>query len=150
MNKPFFRILKDDYPRKEYNQENKIYELICKDGQRKLLYTEIEFLSLLSRKYELKDIIAVYVGSAPGTHLSILFNMFPDLDWILIDPREFDIVKKENISILNIYYDDNTYKKIQKINKNNKKIAFISDIRRSNEEINDEKFKYKKYEVKKI
>jgi hypothetical protein len=40
---------------------------------------------------------------------------------------------------MNIYYDDNTYKEIQKINKNNKKIAFISDIRRCEESMDDDK-----------
>ena len=137
--KPFFRIINDTYPRKEYKNKDKIFNIFCKDGQRKLLYTEIEFLSLLSKKYELQNILTVYVGSADGTHLPIVFNMFPDLEWILIDPRKFNIKNQENIHKMNIYYDDNTYKEIQKINKNNKKIAFISDIRRCEESMDDDK-----------
>jgi hypothetical protein len=132
--KPFFRIINDNYSRKEFSTKNKIYNLFCKDGQRKLLYTEIEFLSLLSRKHEFKNILAVYIGSADGTHLPIIFDMFPEVEWILVDPRKFNFTDRKNVHLMNIYYDDNTYKKIQKINVNNKKIAFISDIRREVEE----------------
>lgn len=55
-------------------------------GQRKLLLSEIEFLT----RFGEPNTTVVYAGSAPGCHLPLLFSMFPDLNWFLIDPAEFN------------------------------------------------------------
>ena len=60
-------------------------------GQRKLLISEIEFLTMHAR---VNDTV-VYAGAAPGTHIDFLKSMFIDLrlKYVLIDP-EFACVQE--------------------------------------------------------
>ena len=62
----------------------------CHLGQRKLLLSEIQFLSNTKNKY------VVYAGSAPGNHIYYLSNLFPDKKFILIDPNPFALIRDEN------------------------------------------------------
>jgi hypothetical protein len=106
----------------------------CHDGQRKLLYSEIEFYSMIKEKYDLNNILVVYVGSASGIHEPIIFDLFPELDFYLCDPNPYlidhPLIKnKERVRINNDYYDDETWKDVIKFNKKNKNIIFICDIR---------------------
>ena len=65
-----------------------------KSGQRKLLITEIQFLTLYSHL----STTVVYVGSAPGHHLNILIGLFPNIKkWIFFDPSETRV--KEGVDI---------------------------------------------------
>ena len=59
-------------------------------GQRKLLLSEIEFLSscVLAGKME-KPPLIVYAGAANGSHLPFLFRLFPSVKFVLIDPAPF-------------------------------------------------------------
>lgn len=128
----FFRKIDEKSPQLSY-QEN-IITFNCHDGQRKLLYSEIEFYTLLSQKYSLDDILVVYAGSGEGLHMSIIFEMFPQLDFILIDPTrslcDHPFMKnKEKVKMMTEYYTDDTYKLIFELNKKKKKIVFMSDIR---------------------
>lgn len=54
-------------------------------GQRKLLLTEIDFLSTP----ELKNQIVVYAGAADGRHIVFLSELFPKTEFHLYDPRPF-------------------------------------------------------------
>ncbi len=59
--------------------------LTCHNGQRKLLLNEIQFL-----EYYLnvgKPNIVVYIGSAPGEHLTLIKELFPNNKYLLIDPN---------------------------------------------------------------
>jgi hypothetical protein len=129
---PIFRKLDKNFPTKQYEKDVIIAN--CHDGQRKLLYSEIEFYTLLSQKYSLDEILVVYVGSGHGVHMSIIFDMFPQLEFILIDKKK-SICKhpfmrnKEKVRVLLEYFDDESYKKIIEMNTKKKKIAFMSDIR---------------------
>ena len=60
-------------------------------GQRKLLISEIEFLTMHAR---FNDTV-VYAGAAPGTHIDFLKSIFIDLNlkYVLIDP-EFECVQE--------------------------------------------------------
>ena len=116
--------------------KKKIYIFNCHDGQRKLLFSEIEFYSLLQQKYDLNTLLVVYVGSADGTHEPIIFNLFPELDFYFVDPNPFHLKhkyyyeKNYNKLIIKEFYNNNSYLDIIKIAKDrNKKIVFISDIR---------------------
>lgn len=60
-------------------------------GQRKLLLTEIQFLTDICIKIPIGDIHVVYAGAAPGHHDHLLSTMFPRVRFILVDPRMFDI-----------------------------------------------------------
>ncbi len=128
----FFRKIDEKSPQLSY-QEN-ILTFNCHDGQRKMLYSEIEFYTLLSEKYSLDQILVVYAGSGEGLHMSIIFEMFPQLDFILIDPTrslcDHPFMKnKEKVKMMTEYYTDETYKLILELNKKKKKIVFMSDIR---------------------
>jgi hypothetical protein len=114
-----------------YNIDNKDYPPLCHWGQLKLLLSEIQFFTDINIK-NFKDYVVVYIGSADGAHLPILFNMFPDLLWLLYDPNPFNKnVKrfgKNKIKIFNQYFLDETIEHVKR-NTDGRKILFISDIR---------------------
>jgi hypothetical protein len=58
-----------------------IKKIGCHIGQRKLMLTEIQFLSSIS-----SDLI-IYMGSAPCEHLPVIISMFPTKKFLLIDPN---------------------------------------------------------------
>lgn len=65
-------------------------------GQRKLILSEVEFLSaLMETPRSEKPILVVYAGAANGSHLPFLFELFPKVEFILIDPAPFcDAVRR--------------------------------------------------------
>ncbi len=134
---PFFRVIDEKFPRESYIP-SQIFN--CHDGQRKLLFSEIEFYNMVSLQYPLEECLVVYIGSGEGIHMSLIFDMFPQLDFILIDPTKSLCVhpymkNKEKVIQINEYYTDESYKKILSYNTKNKKILFMSDIR---EEVTEE------------
>jgi len=115
----------------KFNGDIKDMPPICHWGQRKLLLSEIQFFTNIYKKTNtFKNYIVVYIGSADGTHLPILFKLFPDLEWLLYDPNPFNsLVKKyDKVKIFNQYFLDTTIQHVIK-QTNQKKILFISDIR---------------------
>ena len=141
--KKYFRSFSKTYPKYDYlnNKEKIVMNPVgCHDGQRKLLYSEIEFYTELSKFYNLNEILVVYVGSGQGIHEPIIFDMFPELDFFMCDPSKFDfnhklIYDKTRFYFLKDYYTDQSYKIVEQFNKKNKKIAFICDIREDNNEL---------------
>lgn len=129
---PFSRIEVDTMPRLKYRELNLTNLRSTRHiGQRKLLLSEIEFLTLMYEKYSLlneKKVILLYVGAAPGYHIPILVKMFPNLRCHLYDPLNFSINDKTNIKIFQQYFTDKDVKKYHdKMKKCN--VLFISDIR---------------------
>jgi cap2 methyltransferase len=101
-------------------------------GQRKLLLTEIEFLTkYLSECKNKKDTYVIYAGSAPGTHIGYLSKLFPDIYFILYDPRQFSSKLTENphINTYEQFFTDETANEWKSIKHPSKNILFISDIR---------------------
>jgi hypothetical protein len=101
-------------------------------GQRKLLLSEIEFLTLFTKPDdEVKQWLVVYAGAADGKHDIYLSELFPQCEFHLYDPAKFDsaLVKysetHDNIKIFNEYFTDEVCEKYK--GKNN--VLFISDIR---------------------
>ena len=130
--KDIFRKIDKNFPELKYGRRGPMVLNNCHIGQRKLLFSEIEFITLLSKTYDLKNILIVYIGAAAGFHLPILFNMFPELEYVLIDPNRFGFSRQgytNSIHIINDFYTDETYLEINKINYKNKQIAVISDFR---------------------
>jgi hypothetical protein len=60
-------------------------------GQRKLLLSEIEFLT----KFSVPGATVLYAGAAPGTHTLYLIELFPELKFVLVDPAPFSNKLKE-------------------------------------------------------
>ena len=77
----------------------------------------------------------LYVGSACGAHIILLHKMFPNLKFILVDPRPFNtkLIKLSRVKYINKYFNNEMAKKFKKINKN---LIFISDIRTISNEQN--------------
>ena len=65
----------------------------CHAGQRKLLLTEIQFLTCCGPEADL----IIYIGSAPGEKMPNLLSMFPRMRFLLVDPNyhSFSLPKDE-------------------------------------------------------
>ena len=58
-------------------------------GQRKLILSEIEFLTKYYNNNTKIKLICIYIGAAPGTHLALICELFPLIQFICIDPSIF-------------------------------------------------------------
>jgi SAM-dependent methyltransferase len=132
--KNMFRILPNNMQRKKYHRRTKEVKNVLHWGQRKLLLSEIEFLTIFLTKNINTDkkIYVIYAGAAPGTHILYLSNLFPMVYFELYDPRDFSrniIVTNNNINTYVQYFTDETANKWKSIDHHDKLILFISDIR---------------------
>jgi hypothetical protein len=120
----------------QYIGDARDFQSRCHWGQKKLLLSEIQFLTKVCQKLNtksLKDYAVVYVGAAHGFHFPILYNLFPELIWILYDPGKFSKEahmhpEKQKVKIFNQFFTDDTINHAKQ-NAENRKILFISDIR---------------------
>jgi len=94
-------------------------------GQRKLLLTLVQFLTLFWNPNKVKKPIVVYAGAAPGNNISIVSKMFPEMEFHLYDPRSFKIKPDDKIKIYKQLFLDEDAKKWS----GRSDIFFISDIR---------------------
>jgi hypothetical protein len=125
----------------QYLYDARDFQSRCHWGQKKLVLSEIQFLTKVCQKLNtksLKDYAVVYVGAAPGLHFPILYNLFPELIWLLYDPARFSKEsymhpQKQRLKIFNQFFTDETIKHAKQ-NSENRKILFICDIRLSFEE----------------
>lgn len=122
----FVKNYKNSKERLPYRRSNNDCKSVIQWGQRKLLISEIEFLT----KYGHLSKNVVYAGAAPGTHIKILSQLFPKHIFHLYDPAPFSpmIVNlsktNKSINCYQTFFDDNVASKWK-----NKDILFISDIR---------------------
>lgn len=135
-----FRKLADDMPRLKYQSNRIMPSDVVHWGQRKLLLTEIEFITGIlcgapiskpsglksSKPSGLKSSTVVYAGAAPGTHVLFLSKLFPQMRFELYDPREFDKCLENNDKITTHvqYFTHETAKQWA-----GQDVLFISDIR---------------------
>eukprot|EP00732_Lithocolla_globosa_P005104 Lithocolla_globosa_v1_NODE_5062_length_1311_cov_11.554140.p1 type:complete len:217 gc:universal NODE_5062_length_1311_cov_11.554140:631-1281(+) len=102
----------------EYSRRDDEKKTVVHDGQRKLLISEIEFLTKFGDSAE----NLVYVGASNARHLLIIHDMFPDLKMSLYDDQG-------NIPdvghVYNRLFDDKDAMDWAK----QKNVLFISDIR---------------------
>lgn len=113
------------------------YRSICHQGQRKLLISEVELLTLAMETSPADPeggTLVVYAGAAPGLHIPILSDMFPACTFHLYDPAFFAISCNDRIKIFNREFTDSdaaAYK--QEGGESNalarRKLVLISDIR---------------------
>jgi hypothetical protein len=89
---PFIKL--DDIDNKlRYSYEKNTKTMGLHIGQRKLLLSEVQFLTNNIQKY------CIYPGSAPSHKTHFLSKLFPDIKFILIDPNIFEIKLVENNKI---------------------------------------------------
>ena len=111
-------------------------------GQMKLLVSESAlFYSMI--QHGLTDwsrYIVVYVGSSPGSHLPVLFDLFAGLKWLLIDPSPASdtvnrmslqslISDNVNVTIWNKLFTDDTVNEVLSF-ANGREIIYINDMRK--------------------
>eukprot|EP00927_Polykrikos_kofoidii_P072197 TRINITY_DN68341_c0_g1_i1.p1 TRINITY_DN68341_c0_g1~~TRINITY_DN68341_c0_g1_i1.p1 ORF type:complete len:448 (-),score=67.16 TRINITY_DN68341_c0_g1_i1:100-1443(-) len=138
---PFCRFL-DHHTgdEREYRERGRETKTVCHWGQRKLLISEIEFLT---RYYDQAKVV-VYAGAAPGVHLLCLAQLFPKLKLVLVDPRPFssDVEKaardpcfggpgpRATIELRRSFFTDDTAREFA----GQTGLLFISDVRGSVDE----------------
>jgi hypothetical protein len=95
-------------------------------GQRKLLLSEIEFLTLVGLE-QLEGATVVYAGAASGTHVEYLSDIFSSVQFVLVDPAPFTVKESERIRILRGLFTDELAVHLK--TQYGPHIFFISDIR---------------------
>jgi hypothetical protein len=135
---PFSRVLGEDMPRAPYKRRKGETKTVIHWGQRKLLMSEIEFLTLFCAPGRL----VVYAGAAPGTHIAFLSGMFPELRFFLVDPAPFTVKPDDKIEIVQDLFTDELARRLGEENPGG--LLFISDIRsadweRDNDKVIEEK-----------
>jgi len=133
------RVLKDDAKEWKYSEIDELLKTTIYWGQRKLLISEIDFLT----DYAKEGDTIIYAGAAPGEHISILVEMFPNFEYICVDPYKGgfskELLSKANnknykITLINDYFTD---KMATEMSKKYKNILFISDIRTRTDRISN-------------
>jgi hypothetical protein len=129
-NLTFERCLLPDAPAEKYRiRRPNEHRSTCHWGQRKLLLSEIEFLTLSLPANH--DATVIYAGAAPGTHMGILCELFPDAKFILIDPAPFTCNPKtdpalRNVTLMTAMMTDELAVQFKQ---QYKTLLFISDVR---------------------
>jgi len=126
-------ITVDDLPKYNYNERARDFQPRCHWGQMKLLMSEIQFLNhvALDKSINHKKTLITYAGAAGGEHLEYLYSIYPDYDWLLIDPGSFSKAaanhpRRGAVKIRNEFFLDSTIKTIPS---GYETYLFISDIR---------------------
>lgn len=129
------RILANNAPRLKYARHPEEKDLVTTmhHGQRKLLMSEIEFLTNYHNKFsdDDREKIILYIGAGPGNHIPYLVQLFPEYIYHLYDKTKFvravyEIEKnpKYHVKIYNKYFEKNDTKLYK-----GKNVFIISDIR---------------------
>ena len=122
------KFLTDESPRMQYRRRKGEVKTTLHWGQRKLLMSEIDFLTRYAcdgGKYAV-----VYAGAAPATHAKYLSSLFPEVMFVLVDPNPFDCPESEKIRVIKGYFSTEMAKELKsEYSADNGKILFISDIR---------------------
>ncbi|ORC92124.1 uncharacterized protein TM35_000043380 [Trypanosoma theileri] len=107
---PFPFIMDEKFPAENYRSRSQDVKTAIHWGQRKLLLSEIQLLSLYTSPNTSYHI--VYAGSAPGTHLGFLDELFQCRHtWELVDPGKFDrpvLEPRKNFSLRNEFFTNAT------------------------------------------
>ena len=97
-------------------------------GQRKLLMSEIELLSMAPPPLD-KRCVVIYAGAAPGTHVRTLSNMFPEHRFVLVDPAPFTVqVDGDRIITREAFFTDELAGELR-AEYQGWHVLFVSDVR---------------------
>eukprot|EP00160_Parvularia_atlantis_P021439 Unigene9301_Nuclearia_a/m.28401 Unigene9301_Nuclearia_a/g.28401 ORF Unigene9301_Nuclearia_a/g.28401 Unigene9301_Nuclearia_a/m.28401 type:complete len:403 (-) Unigene9301_Nuclearia_a:102-1310(-) len=126
---PFERVLRDDAPRAPYRRRRDEAKTVIHWGQRKLLMSEIEFLTRF-RRPDRAPLRVLYAGAAPGTHLRLLSSLFPEVSFVLVDPAPFTVAGTARMQLLQEPFTDNVALRYS----GSGELLFISDVRTAQSE----------------
>ena len=133
VDREFCRVLSADSPERDYVRREGLDKSVIHWGQRKLLMSEIEFLTLLSRD-QLRNAEVVYAGAAPGTHVEFLCGLFPTVHFTLVDPAPFTVRESDSIDIIRGMFTDELAERLRRRFRD-RVVVFISDIRTSDPDV---------------
>ncbi len=102
-----------------YRRRNNEFKITLSWEQRKLLLSEIFFLS----EYGNLSSTVLYIGAAPGNHINYLSSLFPIHKFILYDSSDFHLVNSDNLVVNKGDFSDQTAFSFV-----NKDILFMSNI----------------------
>lgn len=124
---PFHRILHPEARAMPYQRRQGEVKSVIHWGQRKLLLSEIEFLTICARDHgtDVHRCTVVYAGAAPGTHIDALSKMFPEAHFVLVDPAPFTVRPSRRIEIIQDMFTDDLARQLSR----RPNVLFISDIR---------------------
>jgi hypothetical protein len=120
----------DTYPRAQYYSREYELKSTLHWGQRKLFLSEMYLLIQYMKSYNINNneqYTVLYAGAAPGTHLGYLSELFPQFNFILVDPNEFRVNTVKNITVRQEYFTDALAEEWK-----DKVDIFFSDIRTGN------------------
>ena len=118
-------LLNSDDPELPYRRRKNEEKVSLHFGQRKLLLTVVQFLTLFWNPKKVPKPIVVYAGAAPGNNIEIISQLFPEVEFHLYDPWTFKINETDKIHLYNQYFTDHDAKQWS----GRSDIYFISDIR---------------------
>lgn len=108
-----------------HQQRAELCKNTIRSKQRKLLIIEIEFLTRFSRP---KDVV-VYVGATNDVHHKIITEMFPELLFILYDPKPSTIKSTDRREIHRRFFTIQTAQQLSlRFMRENRRILFVSDV----------------------
>lgn len=124
---PFTRVLHPDAGGLPYHPRSDELKTVVHWGQRKLLLSEIEFLTICQRDHDTasQPHTLVYAGAAPGTHVAALSAMFPATKFVLVDPAPFSVSASDSIEIVRDLFTDDLARQLA----SRPCVLFVSDIR---------------------
>lgn len=98
--KPELRKINADTPSAKYERRSGYDKTTIHYGQRKLLLSEVEFLTRVAHELHAANnrnpVVLVYAGAAPGHHTPMLTWMFPFVsEFVLVDPAKFELDEKK-------------------------------------------------------
>ena len=129
------RLLTPDKGRTPYSRRTGEAKTVEHWGQRKLLLSEIEFLMM----HATKDTTVVYAGAAPGSHTNFLSGgLFPHVNFVLVDPANFDAWQTDRIEIRQEYFTEKVAKELAATRAEGMRLVFISDIRSTDHKMSHE------------
>ena len=132
---PFTRCLSPSFPLLPYRERRRELKSVIPWGQRRLFLAELEFLSLHAAAQQHSPpqpssppsphslpalpssastgpppppSTVVYAGAAPGSHLSYLARLFPELTFVLYDTAPFRVQAGGNVQLKAELFDDST------------------------------------------
>ena len=117
------RYINSNTPSLPYQRRRHEWKTVDHWGQRKLLFSEIEFLT----NYSSPGDTVVYAGAAPGDHTNFLSDLFPEIKFILVDPADFTCLPTDRIEIIQDFFDDELATQLSETSTGN--LLFISDVR---------------------
>jgi hypothetical protein len=110
---PFSRILADDAPTAPYRRRNTEIKSVVQWSERRLFLYELEFLTAYGAIKP--NTVVVYAGCAPGTRISFLAELFPDVAFVCVDPTPLDVDEAlhPNVRVRNEQFNDKLARELQ-------------------------------------